>query len=85
MGSCAQRVDGCLFLRVRLQIERACTTEHAVLTCRWCVACRRIERGTPAPLWWDAHVDLDKVSREAAPVTDSNEESPALEKCRFSA
>lgn len=78
--------SGWVFVFAGQVTDCACVhKEHAVLTCRWCVVCRRIEPGTPAPLWWDEHAGLDKVSREVALVTNSNEGTPALEKCRSSA
>ena len=42
------------------------------------------EQGTPAPLWLGEHAGPGKASREAAPVTNSNEASPELERCQSS-
>lgn len=55
-----------------------------LLTYKWCVACIRSEQETPEPLWLDEHAGQDKASREAAPVTDSNEASPEPERCQSS-
>lgn len=47
--------------------------------------CIHSEQGTLAHLWSGEHAGPGKASREAALVTDSNEESPELERCQSSA
>lgn len=46
--------------------------------------CKHSEQGTPKLLWLGEHAGQDKASHEAAPVTDSNEASPDMERCRSS-
>lgn len=44
----------------------------------------RNEQGTPACLWLGEHAGPGKASHEAVLATDSNEASPALERCQSS-
>lgn len=46
------------------------------------MACIHSEQGTLEPLWLGEHAGQGKALHEAAPVTDSNEASPELERCR---
>lgn len=46
--------------------------------------CTHSEQGTQAHLWSDEHAGLGKALHVAALVTNSNEASLELERCRFS-